>query len=101
MPTYTIRFAEGNSTKTAHGESFMGRRSQVTLDAGSRAMAYVAAFHHFGALGYDVAVIQRPNTNNPLDFSSGELETIREAGVPIKSGYPTSGVQLDEIVEET
>ena len=102
MPLFRVTYAEGNTAPTARGEMFQGVSPQYeTFEAETRVAAYIAAYQHFTAKGYDVTVLGRgEGEGRPLGFSPDEIEAISHAGIPLTIGLPKQGVQIQEILRQ-
>jgi hypothetical protein len=95
---FKIQSAMGSSFSSECREDFIGLHRSFVVAANDRVDAFIRIFRRFTQQGYDVTVLRVNGTANPLNFSSDDLAAIHAAGIPVRTGYPKAGYQIEEIV---
>jgi len=98
MSKYQVRFVIGPG-KINDVQMGASMRKEKFISASNRAEAYIKSYQEFVEKGYDVTVVKPDNCERPLCLSENEINTIRNAGIPLEEGLP-KGVQIEEINKE-
>jgi hypothetical protein len=99
MSQFKIQAVVGSSAESECAGSFFGFRWPLPIVvAANRADAFIQIFRLLTQQGHDVTVVHVQGRVNPLNFSSADLAAIHTAGIRVKTGFPKSGFQIEDIV---
>ena len=100
MAKFKCRFAKGASGSSNGQTVFAGIGGSSIINAENRVDAFVKLYKHLLQEG-DVTVISHVDGQETLlGFDKRELEAIDSAGIPLNLGFPKSGAQIEQIIEE-
>ena len=98
MLRFRIRSTMGDSVVSYCRKEFVGVHGSFFVLANDRVDAFIKLFRWLTEAGNDVTVLDTNRSESPLSFSSSDVAVINAAGISLKSGFPRSGFQIEEIV---
>ena|SRR5712691_3492109 len=98
MSHFRIETAMGAGDESECSGNFFGFHRSFTVAAATRVDAFIQVFRRLTEEGHDVTVVHLEGSANPLNFSSAELAAVNAAGIRLKTDFPKSGFQIEDIV---
>jgi len=99
MSNFKIRFTLGDSSSKDLAKNFVGQNGSKSVEASNKIEAYKKFCDFFEE--YEITVLDdNPRFDTPLGFSIEEINELKRSDIPFHTGYPQSGIQIQEIVLE-
>src|SRR5437773_3034501 len=101
MSNFTVVYVKGRAVGKGTFAQFepLSPKTMYSVEATSRASAYVKAYQRLAKFGLDIFAMKDTEDGNPFGFSDAELKVVQEAGLSLDS-QPKSGIRIEKIIWE-